>query len=206
MMDVWDVPQAYDRIADKFFADRSTQLRERKYLDLTVAGLPVGASVLDLGCGTGRPIAEELVARGYVVTGVDGSAKMLEIARRNLPGMRLIHARMEDVEFAQRFSAAIVWDSLFHVPRDQHAAIYAKLSRWIEPGGRLLLSSGGTEDTGFTSVMHGETFFYSSWSPAKVVQLLEAANFAVELCEVDQPGSRGHVAIVTRRRGNERTA
>jgi ubiquinone/menaquinone biosynthesis C-methylase UbiE len=140
--------------------------------------------------------------RGYVVTGVDGSARMLEIAQRVLPGARLIHARIEQVEFEDEFSAAIVWDSLFHVPRDRHAAVYAKLARWILPGGRLLLSSGGTEHAGFTSEMHGETFFYSSWCPSTVVQLLEQAGFVVELCEVDQPESRGHVAIVARRKTN----
>jgi len=201
-MDALDVPRAYDLIAEIFFADRSAQLRERKYLDLTLESLPVGAAVLDLGCGTGRPLAEELMRRGYVVTGVDGSARMLEIAQRVLPGARLIHARIEQVEFEDEFSAAIVWDSLFHVPRDRHAAVYAKLARWILPGGRLLLSSGGTEHAGFTSEMHGETFFYSSWSPSTVVQLLEQAGFTVELCEVDQPESRGHVAIVARRKSN----
>jgi SAM-dependent methyltransferase len=198
-MDIPDVPRAYDVIAEKFFADRSATLREIKYLDLVLAGLPAGAHVLDLGCGTGRPIAEEVEARGFVVTGVDGSERMLEIARRNLPNAQLVHARIEEVELKDAFSAAIVWDSLFHVHRDRHAAVYAKLARWIEPGGRLMLSSGGTEGEGFTSQMHGETFFYSSWSPGRVGELLERAGFAVELCEVDQPESRGHVAIVARR-------
>ena len=199
-MDPLDVPRAYDLIAQKFFADRSTALREKKYLDLALADVPIGAAILDLGCGTGRPLAEELIRRGYDVTGVDASAQMLAIARRNLPSAQLIHARMEEVELANTFSAAIVWDSLFHVQRDHHAAIYAKLARWLQPGGRLLLSSGGSEDAGFTSEMFGESFFYSSWTPQKVVELLEAAGFVVEVCEVDQPESRGHVAIVARRK------
>jgi cyclopropane fatty-acyl-phospholipid synthase-like methyltransferase len=194
-----DVPRAYDLIAEKFFADRSIELREKKYLDLALAGLPAGAAVLDFGCGTGRPIGEYVVARGYVLTGVDGSARMLEIARRNLAGANLIHARMEDIELAGKFSGAIVWDSLFHVQRDHHAAIYGKLARWIQPGGRLLLSTGGSGDAGFTSEMHGEVFFYSSWTPEKVVALLRNAGFTVEVCEMDQPESRGHLVIVARR-------
>ena len=204
-MDALDVPRAYDLIAPKFFAERSTVLREKKYLDLALASVPVGAAILDLGCGTGRPITEELIRRGYDVTGVDGSAQMLAIARRNLAKVELIHARMEEVELEKTFSAAIVWDSLFHVQRDRHAAIYAKLARWLQPGGRLLLSSGGSEDTGFTSEMFGETFFYSSWAPQKVVELLATAGFVVEVCEVDQPESRGHVAIVARRKTADRS-
>ena len=89
-MDPLDVPRAYDLIAPKFFAERSTVFRETKYLDLALTRVPMGAAILDLGCGTGRPIAEDLIRRGYDVTGVDGSAQMLAIARRNLPGAQLI--------------------------------------------------------------------------------------------------------------------
>jgi SAM-dependent methyltransferase len=198
-MNVSDVPAAYDLIAEKFFADRSVALREKKYLDRILADVRPGAKVLDFGCGTGRPIAEHLIARGFNVTGVDGSAGMLAIARRIVPTARLVQERLEEIDFAETFAAAVAWDSLFHVDREHHAAIYAKLARWLAPGGRLLLSSGGTEDPGFTDRMHGETFFYSSWRPERVIELLEAAGFAVELCEVDQPMGRGHVAIVARR-------
>ena len=195
-----DVPAAYDVIAEKFFAERSTRLREAKYLDLLLADVVAGAAILDFGCGTGRPIAEELLRRGYRVTGVDGSAGMLAIARRVIPDARLLRGRLEGFEIGETFAAAIAWDSLFHVDRAHHAAIYANLARWIAPGGRLLLSSGGTEDPGFTDHMQGEMFFYSSWSPEKVRELLEEAGFVVEFCELDQPQGRGHVAIVARRK------
>ena len=195
-----DVPAAYDRIAEKFFADRSTALREKKFLDLALAGVPPGAKVLDFGCGTGRPIGEHLVAREFAVTGVDGSAGMLALARHTMPTARLVQARMEEVELTDTFAAIVAWDSLFHIDRAHHAAIYEKLARWIAPGGRLLLSSGGTADAGFTSEMHGHTFFYSSWTPDEVARLLAAAGFVVELSEIDQPYDRGHVAIVARKR------
>ncbi|MEO7412747.1 MAG: class I SAM-dependent methyltransferase [Opitutaceae bacterium] len=195
-----DVPAAYDVIAEKFFGERSTALRENKYLDLLLNDLEVGARVLDFGCGTGRPIGEEVLRRGYELTGVDGSAGMLAIARRVMPDARLIRSRLEDVELTGTFAAAIAWDSLFHVDRRHHASIYGKFARWLAPGGRLLLSSGGTEDPGFTDHMHGETFFYSSWSPQKACELLEAAGFAIELCELDQPAGRGHVAVIARRK------
>ncbi|MEO6006220.1 MAG: class I SAM-dependent methyltransferase [Opitutus sp.] len=199
-MQTVDVPRAYDVIAGTFFAQRSTDLREKKYLDRALMGVQRGDKVLDFGCGTGRPIGEYLVRQGYEVTGVDGSAGMLALARTTIPSAQLIQARLEDVELSEVFAAAVVWDSLFHVDRSFHAGVYAKLARWIRPGGGLLLTSGGSEDPGFTDQMHGETFFYSSWKPDDVVRLLEIAGFAVEQCEVDQPESRGHVVIVARRK------
>lgn len=198
-MNAPDVPAAYDAIAEKFFADRSTALREKKYLDRVLVDVRPGAKVLDFGCGTGRPIGEYLVGRGYEVTGVDGSAGMLALARRTVPAARLIHTRLEAVELAETFAATIAWDALFHVDRTHHAAIYRRLAQALMPGGRLLLSSGGTGDAGFTDTMHGETFFYSSWTPEEACALLEQAGFAIEFCEVDQPQGRGHVAIVARK-------
>jgi SAM-dependent methyltransferase len=200
-----DVPAAYDCIAETFLANRTSALREKKYLDLALAGATPGARVLDFGCGTGRPIGEHLVARGFDVTGVDGSAGMLAIAGRLIPSARLIQGRLEKVELDGTFAAAVAWDSLFHVAREHHGPIYQKLARCITPGGGLLLSTGATGEPDFTAQMHGHTFFYSSWTTEKVCELLEAAGFTVEICELDQPpdpsrGDRGHVAIVARRK------
>jgi cyclopropane fatty-acyl-phospholipid synthase-like methyltransferase len=205
MMDAVDVPAAYDRIAEKFSADRSRALREKKYLDLLLADVRPGARVLDFGCGTGRPIAEHLVSRGYEVTGVDGSAAMLALARQFVPAMRLVQARLEAFEPAETFAAVIAWDSLFHVAREHHEAIYRRLARGLMPGGRLLLTSGGTEDPGFTDRMHGETFFYSSWTPARVQALLARSGFVVERSEIDQPEGRGHAVLLARRSGESGT-
>jgi 2-polyprenyl-3-methyl-5-hydroxy-6-metoxy-1,4-benzoquinol methylase len=46
--------------------------------------LPTGATVLDLGCGTGR-LAEPLVRLGHPVTGVDNRPEMLAALRLATP-------------------------------------------------------------------------------------------------------------------------
>jgi SAM-dependent methyltransferase len=47
---------------------------------LCAALAPVGARVLDAGCGTGR-VAIRLAAQGYACVGVDSDASMLAVAR-----------------------------------------------------------------------------------------------------------------------------
>ena len=49
------------------------------------SGVATGATVLDVGCGSGL-LAAHLVAAGYVVTGIDASPAMIELARRHAPG------------------------------------------------------------------------------------------------------------------------
>lgn len=209
---------SYDYIAERWHSNFRGQAyvdRVLGYVDRVLEGLPPGAKVLDLGCGTGNPVAKYVVQRGYRVTGVDQSEKMLEIAKKVVPEAEFIHGDMVDVEFADRFAAAVAWDSVFHVERKHHPAIYRKLADALEVGGRLLLSVGGSdpgagvgEDSapgdgsgaeGFTSEMFGHTFFYSGYAPQVARQRLEAEGFEVELWEVDDPSSRGHIAVIARR-------
>ena len=208
---------SYDLIAEKWHSNRRAQPyidRVLRYVDLALEGLQRGARVLDLGCGTGTPVAEYLVAKGFRVTGIDESAKMLEIAKRVVPDAKLIQSNMIDVELVGKFAAAIAWDSVFHVERKYHSAIYRKLAAGLEPGGKLLLSVGGSdpapeestsgaasETEGFTSEMFGQTFFYSGYAPEVARGLLEAEGFEIEVWEVDDPSSRGHIAVIARKAG-----
>ncbi|MDF2997171.1 MAG: hypothetical protein K0R27_2808 [Xanthobacteraceae bacterium] len=52
-------------------------LVEGPWLDRFCNLMPSASAVLDIGCGSGLPIASELIRRGFEVTGVDGAATML---------------------------------------------------------------------------------------------------------------------------------
>jgi cyclopropane fatty-acyl-phospholipid synthase-like methyltransferase len=203
---------SYDLIADEWHANfRGQEYVERTlgYVDKVLEGVPHGARVLDLGCGTGNPIARHIAARGFYVVGVDQSSELLKIAKTVVPEARLIHADMVEVELEQKFSAAVAWDSMFHVERRHHAAIYAKLSDALELGGKLLLSVGGSDPEdgpeadahheGFTSEMFGQTFFYSGYAPSVSRKLIEEAGFKIEVWEIDDPASRGHIAVIAQK-------
>jgi hypothetical protein len=57
-------------------------------------------------------------------------------------------------------------------------------------------SGDGSDVGGFTSGMFGHTFFYSGHKPEVTRDLLEAAGFKIEVWEVDDPSSRGHMAVI----------
>jgi SAM-dependent methyltransferase len=207
----------YDQIAEQWHAnirDQSYVDRVLGYVDLVLKDLLSGARVLDLGCGTGSPIAKYISEKGFLVTCVDQSAKMLEIAKSVVPEAELIHGDMVEVNLPEKFAAAIAWDSIFHVERKYHSAIFRKLAGSLENRGRLLISLGGSDALskvddsssridldaeGFTSAMFGHTFFYSGYEPQMARRLIEAEGFQIEHWEIDDPTSRGHIAAIARR-------
>jgi SAM-dependent methyltransferase len=198
--------QPYDNIAGHFDAARvALQPKELEYLDLVLDSLEPHSTILDLGCGTGRPIATHLASRGHHIVGVDGSAAMLALARLRLPEHRWIHGLIERVQLEEMFDAVICWDSLFHMPREHWAPIIRRIRDWLKPGGCLMLSSGGTVegDHGFYDTMFGHEFYYDSLPPSTLARLIDEIGFHTilsELCDVpDGARNRGKWATIALR-------
>ena len=108
---------AYDPIAGVYnrhwgsFADRIYPVLHR----LVLRNSPSGSAVLDLCCGTGQ-LAAVLSEKGYDVTGVDGSAEMIEIARKNAPDVAFLVQDARELSLDRRFAAVFsTFDSLNHV-------------------------------------------------------------------------------------------
>src|SRR5262245_61198302 len=87
------VEQGYDRIAERYAAWWAWVWSDERarYTDLVIRSLPEGADVLELGCGSGGPTTQALAAR-FKLTGVDLSARNLELARANIPSATFLHA------------------------------------------------------------------------------------------------------------------
>ncbi len=178
---------SYDAVAPEWDAARQAFYgRERDYLDLLLEDLPPAAGrplVLDAGCGAGRPMAEYVLRRGCDVLGIDRSPAMIALASRRFPQARWTIATLEDYPFGEPCHAAILWDCLFHIPRQRHAAILAKAVRALHPGGRLMLTVGGSAHPAFTDVMFGRELFYDSHPPERVADMLRGLSCDILLGE-----------------------
>ena len=176
---------------------------EQRWLDLFLDGLAVPSHILDLGCGTGRPIAEYVLARGHRLTGVDQAEKLLDLARARLPHGRWIAAPIENFEPDEPCDGVLCWDALFHLGRARHAPLLARISRALPPGGRLMLTLGGSAHPAFTDTMFGRPFFYDSLTPEQTLSTLRELGFTMQVAEYLNPPTggrdKGRYAIVARK-------
>jgi SAM-dependent methyltransferase len=104
--------------------------------NLFFSRLPPESRVLDLCCGSGH-ITQELVKRGHRVTGIDSSAALIELARRELPGVDLRVGDVRQLEMKDRFEGVLsTFDSLNHLLHfDELSRAFSGVHRVLNAGG-----------------------------------------------------------------------
>lgn len=103
-----DESAGYEEVAEEFMARRSALWMGAEAVREWAAGLPAGATVLDLGCGHGVPVSEVLIDGGHRVYGIDASPTLVAVFRRHFPGMSV---KCEPVQssrlFERRFEGVV---------------------------------------------------------------------------------------------------
>jgi ubiquinone/menaquinone biosynthesis C-methylase UbiE len=125
---------AYDR---RSLGGHTVRARLDAVLDVLGAGT---GEVLDAGMGPGR-LCAALASRGFRVTGVDASAKMVELARERMPDSadRLLEAEIEALPFPDHsFDVAVATGVVEYV--DYRESALHELARVVKPGGLVLVS------------------------------------------------------------------
>ncbi len=109
-------------------------------------GVKAGQSVLDIGCGAGRPAVELAMATDARVTGVTISPEQVRVAtelaaREGLAEtVRFQRADAVDLPFAARsFDGAWLFESLLHMRDAEH--VLRETARVLRPGARVVISN-----------------------------------------------------------------
>ena len=186
----------YDQIAEWYTSTRSPMIGLPEVAAFAEA-LPVGAKVLDLGCGDGVPISRFLVEEGFEVVGLDSSAEMVRRFRANLPGVRVHLGRAQDARVPLgSLDAVVAWGVVFHLADADQAAVLARASEWLRPGGTLLFTSGDTAGAR-DGTMDGVAFRYVSLDSEGYGRILERAGMHLVRDYVGSGGNHTYVAKKT---------
>lgn len=184
-----DVYKVYNKIAS-WFAKNRYAVKEQKYLNLLISKINSKADVLDVGCGTGKPILEYLLNNNLNVIGVDASTKMLAIARNNFPATEFILKDMRNLALNKKFNAIIAWHSFFHLPADDQPKMFGVFEAHLKPKGILLFTSG-TERGEAWGMNGGENLFHASLDTLEYNKLLKQHHFKVLRHTINDPDCGG---------------
>jgi SAM-dependent methyltransferase len=182
----------YERHAHDYVADRrSVGWNEREWLDRFSAHLRQGSSILDIGCGSGEPIARYLIHRGFAVSGVDASPTLISLCRERFPGRPWHVADMRALALQDTFDGLLAWDSFFHLNHDDQRRMFPIFRRHASPHAALMFTSGTSHCEAIGSY-RGEPLYHASLDPEEYRTLLTANGFSVLEHVVEDPLCGGH--------------
>jgi len=124
--------ERYDRIRPRY--------PEQVFDALAAAGVPPGARVLEIGCGTGQATIP-LARRGYRITAVELGPAMAAVARRNLAGfdsVQVVTASFEDWPLPDQPFDLVFAATAFH---------------WVDPAVRVVKAADALRPGGLLATM-----------------------------------------------------
>ncbi len=143
-----NLKDTYNKIAEDWVLDHNKDDWWQEGTNYFLSLLPKGASILDVGCGGGiktRYISEN----DYKVMGIDFSENMIEVARRENPGVEFAVVDMYDIDKINKtFDGIFVQASLLHIPKARVMEVLTKMKDKLNENGLLYLAVKGIRDDG----------------------------------------------------------
>ena len=186
-----NIIEIYKKHARAWTELRGDFLYEKAWLDLFLSLIPVHSTLLDLGCGSGKPIADYLIQQGHTLIGVDSSEVMIAMAQKNFPKQTWVQADMRTVELDQKFNAILAWDSFFHLTPDDQRQMFAQFAQFSVTNTALMFTSGPMAGEAMGD-MFGDALYHASLSQDEYRVLLKQYGFNVVKMVANDVECTGH--------------
>lgn len=174
---------------DYYNQNALTYATETQHLDMQsvyerfVELLPSGASLLDLGCGSGRD-AKYFKEEGFDVTALDGSAELAALTEKHLEQPVLVQDFI-DLTLPQNYNGIWACASLLHLPKSKLLSVLQTLHTHLSQGGVFYASFKGNKQPDGLD-LKGRYFAYYD-TPTLQSMFTEAGFVVKELWTEEKP-------------------
>jgi ubiquinone/menaquinone biosynthesis C-methylase UbiE len=177
--------KVYDKLADEYERNIPNYFQSTKEgVEILSSNLSKGKSVLDVGCGTGLA-THLLINKGFAVTSIDISSKMIEHTKRRNPEAKTIEGDFSCYPFSKQFDSIIALAFIHLFPKKTAEKIIFKMYKLIKPGGFLYIGTTKSSKSTEGWELKQDSFFPDStqkrfrkhWTQKELKTSLEKARF-----------------------------
>lgn len=122
----------YDQMAQSYNDDRHLFNNKSQLIKLGEL-VKEGDRVLDVGCGSGIPVAKYFADLGCETIGFDLSKEMILLARENVPEGEFFQADLQVVEFPpSTFDLVVSFYCIFHIEKKRQGEVFQKFYEYLK--------------------------------------------------------------------------
>lgn len=178
-----------DHAAD-FDRLRGKEMVEAPWFERFLSHLSPASHLLDIGCGSGEPIARYLIEHGHRVTGVDSSEALIALCRSRFPEQVWHVGDMRLLDTGEQYDGLIAWHSFFHLKQDDQRAMFPRFAKHAKPGAALIFTSGPNEGVAIGE-WQGKSLYHASLGAQEYRMLLKENDFQVLEHRTEDPECGG---------------
>lgn len=174
------VKSGYNKIADRYLAERTQDSPDIHLLNDFIELLAPKSKVLDAGCGAGLPVAK-MLAKQFDVICVDFSEAQIELAKKNVPNAHFMCADMTQLDLPDESLDGICsYYAIIHIPREEHEALFKSFFRMLRTGGVALLCLGAEHLVDDIDEDYlGARMYWSHFDTDTYIKMLKETGFTV---------------------------
>jgi len=144
--------------------------------------LPEGASVIDIGCGSGL-LVDRLARAGYYAVGLDWSTPVIEYANKHYQGRYLLTSVEQGLDVGMKFDCVVASHILEHL-ENPHEFLQS-VKGIMEPDGYLVIAIPNLDWWAPKSIYRSVSMIFDpehmvGYSPEGLRKLLDANGYRIE--------------------------
>jgi SAM-dependent methyltransferase len=177
----YTAPALFDSLGPAYEEAYSDNPEQTASIEWLLAELAKPARILDVGCGTGRPVCATLSEAGHSVLGIDVSRVMISAARERAPKAKF--QQVDHREFESRpnvYDAITVYFSLIlDLTQEEIRDSLRKFYDWLKPGGLFVFATVPIAGNQLEMKWMGRPIVVSGFAAEDVVAAVKEAGFKV---------------------------